>query len=77
MTTSTFASLPAPPYYSVIFSSQRTSGESGYGRMHSGTSERLNRFNPSHGPFFLRTNMPLAPVEYAQAALFLIAIVAS
>jgi heme-degrading monooxygenase HmoA len=33
MTASPFARLPAPPYYSVIFSSQRTSGESGYGRM--------------------------------------------
>ncbi|MEI8030396.1 MAG: antibiotic biosynthesis monooxygenase [Comamonadaceae bacterium] len=33
MTTSSFALLPEPPYYSVIFSSQRTAGESGYGQM--------------------------------------------
>ena len=32
MTTS-FARLPEPPYYAVIFSSQRTSGENGYGAM--------------------------------------------
>jgi len=28
-----FAGLPPPPYYAVIFSSQRTSGEDGYGEM--------------------------------------------
>jgi len=33
MTTSPFAKLPEPPYYSVIFSSQRTAGENGYGLM--------------------------------------------
>jgi heme-degrading monooxygenase HmoA len=33
MTTSSFAILPEPPYYSVIFSSQRTAGENGYGQM--------------------------------------------
>ena len=33
MTTSVFAKLPDPPYYSVIFSSQRTPGENGYSRM--------------------------------------------
>ena len=33
MTTASFAKLPAPPYYSVIFSSQRTPRENGYGLM--------------------------------------------
>jgi heme-degrading monooxygenase HmoA len=33
MTTSSFAKLPVPPYYSVIFSSMRTPGENGYGHM--------------------------------------------
>jgi heme-degrading monooxygenase HmoA len=33
MTTSSFAILPEPPYYSVIFSSLRTVGENGYGQM--------------------------------------------
>lgn len=28
-----FAELPEPPYYAVIFSSQRTPGEAGYGVM--------------------------------------------
>ena len=28
-----FASLPEPPYYAVIFSSRRTSGDGGYARM--------------------------------------------
>ncbi len=28
-----FAKLPDPPYYAVIFSSQRTPGEDGYGEM--------------------------------------------
>jgi heme-degrading monooxygenase HmoA len=31
--TSPFAQLPAPPYYSVIFSSLRTEGERGYNAM--------------------------------------------
>lgn len=30
---SDFATLPEPPYYAVIFSSQRTPGEAGYGDM--------------------------------------------
>ncbi len=30
---SSFASLPEPPYYAVIFSSQRTAGDNGYGAM--------------------------------------------
>jgi heme-degrading monooxygenase HmoA len=33
MTTSSFAKLPEPPYYSVIFSSQRTPGDEGYEAM--------------------------------------------
>lgn len=33
MTSSSFAKLPEPPYFSVIFSSQRTAGENGYGNM--------------------------------------------
>ena len=33
MTTSAFTKLPEPPYYSVIFWSQRTAGENGYGLM--------------------------------------------
>jgi len=33
MAASSFASLPEPPYYSVIFSSQRTPGDHGYGQM--------------------------------------------
>ena len=33
MTASTFAKLPEPPYYAVIFSSQRTPGENGYEQM--------------------------------------------
>jgi heme-degrading monooxygenase HmoA len=33
MTTSAFANLPDPPYYSVIFSSQRTPAENGYDQM--------------------------------------------
>lgn len=33
MTSSPFASLPAPPYYSVIFSSLRTEGDNHYGKM--------------------------------------------
>jgi heme-degrading monooxygenase HmoA len=28
-----FAELPEPPYYAVIFSSQRTPGDAGYGAM--------------------------------------------
>ena len=30
---SPFAQTPAPPYYAVIFSSQRTDGDAGYGEM--------------------------------------------
>lgn len=30
---SEFAKTPQPPYYAVIFSSQRTDGERGYGKM--------------------------------------------
>ena len=30
MSTPTFARLPDPPYYAVIFSSQRTAGDQGY-----------------------------------------------
>ena len=30
---SSFAKLPAPPYYSVIFSSQRSAADAGYGPM--------------------------------------------
>lgn len=33
MSNKDFAKLPDPPYYSVIFSSQRTSIEQGYGQM--------------------------------------------
>ena len=33
MSAPAFAQLPDPPYYSVIFSSQRTAGENGYGQM--------------------------------------------
>lgn len=35
--TSAFARLPDPPYYAVIFSSQRTPGDQGYGA----TAERM------------------------------------
>jgi len=31
MSTTGFAKLPPPPYYAVIFSSQRTPGDNGYG----------------------------------------------
>jgi heme-degrading monooxygenase HmoA len=31
MSTTGFAKLPPPPYYAVIFSSQRTPGDQGYG----------------------------------------------
>ena len=37
MTASPFAQLPAPPYYSVIFSSQRTAHDEGYGE----TADRM------------------------------------
>lgn len=30
---SVYAKTPAPPYYAVIFSSQRTDGDNGYGEM--------------------------------------------
>ncbi len=33
MNTSPFAKLPEAPYYSVIFSAQRTAGENGYAHM--------------------------------------------
>lgn len=33
MTSSSFANTPEPPYYIVAFSSQRTDGDHGYGRM--------------------------------------------
>ncbi len=33
MTDSPFACLPDPPYYSVVFSSQRSAGDRGYGAM--------------------------------------------
>jgi heme-degrading monooxygenase HmoA len=33
MTASFFARLPEPPYYAVIFSSERTPGDVGYGAM--------------------------------------------
>jgi heme-degrading monooxygenase HmoA len=33
MLDSSFAQLPAPPYYAVIFSSRRTPGDQGYGAM--------------------------------------------
>lgn len=32
-TSSSFAQMPAPPYFAVIFSSQRTEGDGGYGKM--------------------------------------------
>ncbi|MCC7227138.1 MAG: antibiotic biosynthesis monooxygenase [Burkholderiaceae bacterium] len=32
-TPSSFAQLPGPPYYAVIFSSHRTLGDDGYGKM--------------------------------------------
>jgi heme-degrading monooxygenase HmoA len=37
MSSSSFAELPPPPYYCVVFSSQRTTGDRGYGA----TSERM------------------------------------
>ncbi len=37
MTPSPFARLPEPPYYSVIFSSQRTAHDDGYGE----TADRM------------------------------------
>jgi len=33
MSSTSFAKLPDPPYYAVIFSSQRTPGDNGYGEM--------------------------------------------
>lgn len=33
MSASVFATTPEPPYYAVIFSSRRTAGDAGYGRM--------------------------------------------
>lgn len=32
-TSSSFAQMPAPPYFAVIFSSQRTEDDGGYGKM--------------------------------------------
>lgn len=32
-TASAFANTPEPPYYAVIFSSRRTDGDNGYGKM--------------------------------------------
>ena len=37
MTPSAFAQLPEPPYYTVIFSSQRSAGDDGYGQ----TADRM------------------------------------
>ena len=37
MSASGFASTPKPPYYAVIFSSQRTEGDNGYGE----TAQRM------------------------------------
>lgn len=37
MSVSGFANTPKPPYYAVIFSSQRTDGDNGYGK----TAERM------------------------------------
>lgn len=37
MSSATFARLPEPPYYAVIFSSQRTEGDNGYAE----TAERM------------------------------------
>jgi heme-degrading monooxygenase HmoA len=37
MSASGFAQLPPPPYYAVIFSSQRTAGDQGYGE----TAQRM------------------------------------
>jgi heme-degrading monooxygenase HmoA len=36
---STFSRTPAPPYYAVIFTTQRTDGDFGYERMSSAMSE--------------------------------------
>ena len=33
MTRSSFAKTPKPPYYSVIFTTQRTEGDNGYGEI--------------------------------------------
>ena len=40
-----FASTPEPPYYAVIFASQRTSGDAGYSEM-GDVLERLAREQP-------------------------------
>lgn len=45
---SSFAKTPEPPYYAVIFSSQRTEGDCGYGHM----AERIMEV-PSRQPGFL------------------------
>ncbi|MFK3778287.1 antibiotic biosynthesis monooxygenase family protein [Agrobacterium sp. NPDC089420] len=39
MSSTKFATLPAPPYYAVIFSSQRTQADGGYGE----TAERMEQ----------------------------------
>lgn len=44
---SSFARTPAPPYYAVIFSSQRTGGDGGYARM----SERMMELAASQPGF--------------------------
>ncbi|MDY6957486.1 MAG: antibiotic biosynthesis monooxygenase [Pseudomonadota bacterium] len=43
-----FVQMPAPPYYAVIFSSQRTEGNHGYGEM----AERMTGL-AAHQPGFL------------------------
>lgn len=43
--TSPFATLPAPPYYVVCFSSTRTDGDNGYGAM-ADAMEQLARQQP-------------------------------
>ncbi|HEY5227438.1 MAG TPA: antibiotic biosynthesis monooxygenase [Opitutaceae bacterium] len=41
------AKTPQPPYYAVIFTSQRTEGEKGYGRM-ADRMEELSRGQPGY-----------------------------
>jgi len=43
MSDSGFAASPKPPYYAVIFASQRTDGDNGYGA----TSERMAELAPT------------------------------
>lgn len=47
-TSSSFAQTPTPPYHAVIFSSQRTEGDSGYEKM----AERMVEL-AAHQPGFL------------------------